>query len=178
MALQVAIGRGPDLSGAHGPWRRAQTVISGMGELHLRFLLIACSASSAWRPTLAIPKWPIARQSPEGASKRAVRAADRWCRPVRRRLAGTATGVGTGFQFVERRRRRVGIPRESFTRWKRVRKAWDTEGAGGLPAGGRQITLFDGLPRCGLVRNGVQHRRQIGVTTAAQTRQAGQFWSP
>jgi len=41
-----------------------QTIISGMGELHLDILVTACAASSRLRPILVSRKWPIVKPLP------------------------------------------------------------------------------------------------------------------
>ena len=40
-----------------------QTIISGMGELHLEVLVDACAVSLTWRPTLELQKYPTGKPS-------------------------------------------------------------------------------------------------------------------
>ncbi len=41
-----------------------ETIISGMGELHLEIIVAACAANSAWWPKSAARKWLTAKRQP------------------------------------------------------------------------------------------------------------------
>ena len=53
----------------HSDEETGQTIIAGMGELHLRSSSTACAGSSGSRPTSASRRWPTARRSVQVAEE-------------------------------------------------------------------------------------------------------------
>ena len=56
----------------HSDEETGQTIIAGMGELHLEVLVDRMRRSSGWRPTSASRRWPTARRSPRRSPSRST----------------------------------------------------------------------------------------------------------
>ena len=57
-----------------------QTIIKGMGELHLEVLVDACVGNLRWRPMWARLRWPIKR--PSRSLGPVITRTKRWCGTV------------------------------------------------------------------------------------------------
>ena len=104
----------------HSDPETGQTIIAGMGELHLEVLVDRLMREIAWTPTSVGRRWPIARRSPS----RPGRASRSRARPVvaaSTAMSGSGGAIGAGLG-VEFERKTVGgtVPREYAVRPKTV----------------------------------------------------------
>ena len=126
--------------------RRRQTLIAGMGELHLDVLVDRMVrefkvAANVGKPQVSYRETVRARR----AGQRPLRAPDRWSRPVRpRRDPLEPQEKGNGYEFVDKI---VGgtIPREYIKPVDAgIREALETGIFAGFPVVDVKVTLYDG----------------------------------
>ena len=169
-----ADARGPDASASHTDEETGQTIIAGMGELHLEIIVDRLMRefnvdANVGKPQVAYRE-TITRR---GRGRGPLRPADRRPRPVRPRARSVARPTrGRRLRLREQDRRRRDPARSSSRRSRRASARRSRRG----PLAGYPMQRHQGrphrrqLPRGRLVRDGVQDRRLDGVPGRAARR--------
>ena len=125
----------------------AETIMAGMGELHLEIYIEPSAASMAWRSRWALPRSTIARRRPRPANSiRNIRSrpADRANTPHRRHH-GTAARRLTGHVRLRRECRGRALPKNFIPAVEKGFRQMVHKGpVAGYPVVGLKVTLEDG----------------------------------
>jgi elongation factor G len=156
--------RGPDLP-VQLDQETGQTVIGGMGELHLDILVDRMRASSRSRPTSASRRSPTARHQArrrevDYTHKKQTGGSGQFAKVI---IASSRSRRDGGTYEFENKVTGGRIPREYIPSVDAgAQDAMQYGVLAGYPLVGRQGHLLDGVPRRRLVGDGLQDRRLAG----------------